>query len=84
MNAANNSEYGSVAQDDYDTCVGESALVRWGSGKYADQGWMAHNRHHQKASYIFTDGHGETIPWKKARADQFPDHAVQKPLALVP
>jgi prepilin-type N-terminal cleavage/methylation domain-containing protein/prepilin-type processing-associated H-X9-DG protein len=81
MNAADNLEYGSVAQDDYDTWVGEAALVRWGSGKYGDQGWIKHNRHQQRANYIYTDGHVESLTWRQARADQFPDHVVRKPLA---
>jgi prepilin-type N-terminal cleavage/methylation domain-containing protein len=84
MNAEDNSEFGSVAQDDYDTWVGEAALVRWGSGKYSDQGWIRHNRHHMKSNYIYTDGHVETLTWKRARADQFPDQIVRKPLATVP
>src|SRR5205085_12352398 len=40
MNAADNGEYGSVTQDDYDTWVGEAALVQWGAGNYANQGWI--------------------------------------------
>lgn len=80
MNAADNPEYGSVTQDDYDTWVGEAALVRWGAGKYADQGWIKHNRHERRANYIFTDGHVESLTWEKARRDQFPDHAVRNPL----
>jgi len=81
LNAADNSEYGSVNQDDYDTWVGEPALVRWGSGKYADQGWIRHNRHAGRANYIYFDGHVESLRWPKARADQFPDHIVRRPLA---
>lgn len=84
MNAPDNSEYGSVAQDDYDTWVGESALVQWGSGQYGNEGWIKHNRHQDRANYIFTDGHVESLPWRRARADQFPDHVVRKPLANVP
>jgi prepilin-type N-terminal cleavage/methylation domain-containing protein len=55
LNAADNSEYGSVIQDDYDTWVGEAALVRWGSGKYGDQGWIRYNRHGKPCNYIYTD-----------------------------
>jgi prepilin-type N-terminal cleavage/methylation domain-containing protein/prepilin-type processing-associated H-X9-DG protein len=80
MNAPDNSEYGSVAQDDYDTWVGEAALVRWGSGPYGDQGWIRNNRHGQQAHYIFVDGHVEYLRWSKARFDQFPDHQVRRPL----
>ena len=84
MNADDNSEFGSVAQDDYDTWVGEAALVQWGSGKYSAQGWIKHDRHQGKAHYTYTDGHVENLNWKKARFDQFPDHLVRKPLAAIP
>jgi prepilin-type N-terminal cleavage/methylation domain-containing protein/prepilin-type processing-associated H-X9-DG protein len=84
MNAPDNSEYGSVTQDDYDTWVGEGALVRWGSGKYGDQGWIRYNRHAKGANYIYTDGHAEWLQWKDARKDQFPDHVVRQPLANPP
>ena len=84
MNAVDNSEYGSVAQDDYDTWVGEAALVQWGAGSYRDQGWIKHDRHQGKAHYTYTDGHVESLIWKKARADQFPDHVVRKPVMKVP
>lgn len=83
-NAADNEEYGSVAQDDYDTWVGEAALVQWGAGKYGSEGWIKHNRHQGKAHYVYIDGHVELLPWKKARFDQFPDHIVRKPLNPVP
>ncbi|HEY0549303.1 MAG TPA: prepilin-type N-terminal cleavage/methylation domain-containing protein [Verrucomicrobiae bacterium] len=84
MNAPDNSEYGSVTQDDYDTWVGEGALVRWGSGNYGGQGWIRYNRHGKGANYVYTDGHAEFLPWRKARLDQFPDHIVRKPLADPP
>jgi prepilin-type N-terminal cleavage/methylation domain-containing protein/prepilin-type processing-associated H-X9-DG protein len=84
MNAADNPDFGSVAQDDDDTWVGESALVQWGSGKYGDQGWIKHNRHQLRSNYIYTDGHVESLRWKDARTDQFPDHVVRKPLAVIP
>jgi prepilin-type processing-associated H-X9-DG protein len=84
MNASDNGEFGSAAQDDYDTWVGESALVRWGSGKYGDQGWIKHDRHQLKANYIYTDGHVESLRWKSARADQFPDHVVRKAVSPIP
>lgn len=81
MNAPDNEEFGSVAQDDYDTWVGEAALVRWSSGNYKNEGWIRHNRHQNRANYIFTDGHVEALSWKRARAAQFPDYRVRKPLA---
>lgn len=71
-------------QDDYDTWVGEAALVQWGSGRYADQGWIRYNRHGGKANYIYTDAHVEHLSWTKARSDQFPDHRVRRPLANPP
>lgn len=80
MNALDNPEFGSVSQDDYDTWVGEAALVKWGSGKYADQGWIKHDRHDGKAHYTYTDGHVELLTWKRARNDQYPDHQVRRPL----
>jgi prepilin-type processing-associated H-X9-DG protein len=84
MNAADNPEFGSISQDDYDTWVGETALVRWGAGKYADQGWIKYNRHLKAANYIYADGHVEHLPWRKARFDQFPDRIVRSPLSVPP
>lgn len=84
LNAADNSEYGSVNQDDYDTWVGEAALVRWGVGRYENQGWIRYNRHGQRANYIYFDGHVESLRWSKARLDQFPDHVVRRPLSDPP
>ena len=84
LNAPDNSEYGSVNQDDYDTWVGERALVQWGAGKYADQGWLRYNRHGNRANYIYFDAHVESLPWTKARVDQFPDHVVRSPLPNPP
>ncbi len=51
-----------------------AALVRWGSGNYANQGWIRYNRHAKGANYVYTDGHAEWLRWKDARKDQFPDH----------
>jgi prepilin-type processing-associated H-X9-DG protein len=83
LNAKDNPEYGNLTQDDYDTWVGEAALVQWGSGKYADQGWIKRGRHNT-ANYIYLDGHVEKLRWSKARYDQFPDHRVRSPLANPP
>jgi prepilin-type processing-associated H-X9-DG protein len=80
MNAPDNAEYGSVGQDDYDTWVGERALIKWGEGKYGGEGWIKHDRHQSRAHYTYTDGHVENLNWKRARLDQFPDHVVRKPL----
>jgi len=84
MNAPDNAEYGSIAQDDYDTWVGEAALIRWGQGRYGDEGWIRHGRHQGRSHYAYTDGHVENLPWIRARLDQFPDHVVRKPLRLIP
>jgi prepilin-type N-terminal cleavage/methylation domain-containing protein/prepilin-type processing-associated H-X9-DG protein len=84
LDAADNPEYGSVNQDDYDTWVGEAALVQWGAGKYGDQGWIRQNRHGHLANYIYFDGHVESLPWTKARLDQFPDHVVRRSLSNPP
>jgi prepilin-type N-terminal cleavage/methylation domain-containing protein/prepilin-type processing-associated H-X9-DG protein len=81
MNDPANVEFGNVGQDDYDTWVGEGALVRWGSGNFGDQGWIRHNRHEQGANYVYTDGHVAKLRWRDARRDQFPDHVVRAPLA---
>jgi prepilin-type N-terminal cleavage/methylation domain-containing protein/prepilin-type processing-associated H-X9-DG protein len=83
LNASDNSEYGNLIQDDYDTWVGEPALVQWGNGKYGDQGWIRRGRH-GTANYIYIDGHVEKLRWSKARFDQFPDHRVRLPLANPP
>ena len=84
LDAADNVNYGSINQDDYDTWVGEAALVQWGAGKYGDQGWIRHDRHGQKANYIYFDAHVESLSWSKARLDQFPDHVVRQPLSNPP
>ena len=84
MNAPDNGEYGNITQDDYDTWVGEAALVRWGSGPHGNQGWIRYNRHEKGANYVYTDGHAEFLTWRQARRDQFPDHVVRKPLADPP
>jgi len=84
MNAPDNGEYGSINQDDYDTWTGEAALVRWGEGRYGDQGWIKFNRHQQGGNYIYADGHAKFLRWGKARLDQFPDHVVRFPLANPP
>lgn len=76
----NNSTFGYVPQDDYDTWAGEAALVRWGSGAYAGEGWIKYNRHSEGANYIYADGHAKFLRWGKARFDQYPDHKVRKPL----
>ncbi|HAM73686.1 MAG TPA: prepilin-type cleavage/methylation domain-containing protein [Verrucomicrobiales bacterium] len=84
LNAPDNEAYGNVGQDDYDAWVGESALVRWGSGPYADQGWIRYDRHRGAANYVFLDGHVETLRWRDARQDHYPDHRVRNPLAGPP
>ncbi|EEF59421.1 type II secretion system protein [Pedosphaera parvula] len=84
MNARDNPDYGAVSQDDYDTWVGEAALVQWGSGNYANQGWIKYNRHLKGANYVYADGHAEYARWTKARLDQYPDHLVRKPLPAPP
>jgi len=84
LNAPDNSEYGYVNQDDYDTWPGESLLVRWGNGNYADQGWIRYNRHVKGANYVYADNHVEFLRWRNARLDQYPDHVVRFPLANPP
>jgi prepilin-type processing-associated H-X9-DG protein len=84
LNAADNAQYGSVNQDDYDTWPGEAPLVQWGSGNYGNQGWIRYNRHGQGSNYIYADAHVEYLRWSKARYDQFPDHVVRQPLANPP
>jgi prepilin-type N-terminal cleavage/methylation domain-containing protein/prepilin-type processing-associated H-X9-DG protein len=77
MNAEDNDEYGAVGQDDYDSWVGEAALIRWGEGKYADQGWIRYNRHQTSANYVFIDGHAANMRWSEVRTLQFPDLKVR-------
>jgi prepilin-type N-terminal cleavage/methylation domain-containing protein/prepilin-type processing-associated H-X9-DG protein len=84
LNAADNDDYGSVEQDDYDTWGGESALVRWSIGNYGDQGWIRYNRHAKGANYVYNDGHVQWMRWKSARTDQYPDHVVRFPLSPPP
>jgi prepilin-type processing-associated H-X9-DG protein len=80
MNAEDNDEYGAVGQDDYDTWAGEAALVRWGEGRYGDQGWIRYNRHREAANYVYQDGHADTQKWRAARNQQYPDQRVRHPL----
>jgi prepilin-type processing-associated H-X9-DG protein len=80
LDAPDNSDYASIEQDDYDTWGGEAQLVQWGTGPYADQGWVRYNRHVQGANYVYNDGHVIWQHWKTARFDQFPDGVVRFPL----
>ena len=84
LNAADNAEYGSVTQDDYDTWVGEAALVRWGEGNYGEQGWIRYNRHGSAANYVYADAHAQSLRWGAVRFDQYPDHVVRFPLTNPP
>jgi len=84
LDASDNGDYGNVGQDDYDSWVGESAMVQWGAGSYGDQGWIRYNRHQSAANYVYTDGHVERLRWRQARRDHFPDHRVRNPLAGPP
>ncbi len=86
MNDAANKAYGSVGQDDYDTWVGEAALVRWGdeAGPFGDQGWIRYNRHRGAANDVYLDGHAERQRRPNARRDQYPDLLVRQPLADPP
>ncbi len=84
LDSPDNPEFGNVGQDDYDAWVGESALVRWGSGAFSDQGWIRYNRHPAGANYVFTDGHVEGLRWRDARLHHYPDHRVRNPLAGPP
>jgi prepilin-type N-terminal cleavage/methylation domain-containing protein/prepilin-type processing-associated H-X9-DG protein len=84
LDAPDNADYGNIGQDDYDAWVGESALVRWGSGSYGDQGWIKYNRHQGSANYTYTDGHVDNLHWRDARRDHYPDHRVRNPLAGPP
>jgi prepilin-type N-terminal cleavage/methylation domain-containing protein/prepilin-type processing-associated H-X9-DG protein len=84
LDSPGNSEFGNVGQDDYDAWVGESALVQWGAGTFADQGWIRYNGHQGTANYIYTDGHVENLHWRDARRNHYPDHRVRNPLAGPP
>ena len=79
-----NTTFGYVPQDDYDTWAGEAALVRWGTGNHADEGWIQPSRHSGGSNYIFADGHTKWMRWGTARTYQFPDHIVRHPLANPP
>jgi prepilin-type N-terminal cleavage/methylation domain-containing protein/prepilin-type processing-associated H-X9-DG protein len=84
LNATDNAQFGSVNQDDYDTWAGEGPLVRWGSGPYADQGWIRYNRHGHGSNYIYADAHVSYLRWPEARFDQYPDRVVRYPLSNPP
>lgn len=84
LDAADNTDFGYVPQDDYDTWAGEAALVRWGTGKYANQGWIKYDRHTGGANYVFADGHVKFLRWGGARLYQYPDHVVRYPLPIPP
>jgi prepilin-type N-terminal cleavage/methylation domain-containing protein/prepilin-type processing-associated H-X9-DG protein len=77
-----NGELDAPGQDDYDTWVGEAALV--GDNAQHDNGWIRWNRHFDGANYLFFDGHVKWLRWSAARKDQFPDHVVRFPLANAP
>ena len=64
LDAADNSDFGYVPQDDYDTWPGEASLVRWGgSTPYAKQGWIKYDRHLGGANYVYYDGHAKFMKW---------------------
>jgi prepilin-type N-terminal cleavage/methylation domain-containing protein/prepilin-type processing-associated H-X9-DG protein len=84
LDAADNSDYGAVNQDDYDTWPGEPPLVQWGAGTYGNQGWIRYNRHGDRSNYIYADAHVESLRWTRARFDQFPDHVVRRSLPNPP
>ena len=84
LDAESNDAFGYVPQDDYDTWAGEAALVRWGDGPYADQGWIKYDRHNKGANYVFADGHVKWMRWGAARLSQYPDRVVRYPLASPP
>jgi prepilin-type N-terminal cleavage/methylation domain-containing protein/prepilin-type processing-associated H-X9-DG protein len=84
LDAPDNPEYGAVNQDDYDTWAGEAALVRWGAGAWAGQGWIRYDRHGKRSNYVYTDGHAARLAWSGARNDQYPDHVVRFPLSDPP
>jgi len=84
LNSPDNKTYGNIAQADYDTWVGEPALVQWGSGNYGNKGWISYKRHGKAANYTYTDGHTSLMRWSDARRDQFPDHIVRHPLPNPP
>lgn len=69
-------------QDDYDTWVGESALV--GDNAKHDNGWLRWNRHFDGANYAYFDGHVKWLKWSAAKKDQYPDHVVRFPLPNPP
>jgi prepilin-type processing-associated H-X9-DG protein len=82
----NNSAWGYVPQDDYDTWPGEANLVQSGTGPapYNQEGWIAYNRHSGGSNYVFYDGHVKWLRWSVARTYQFPDHIVRFPLSNPP
>ncbi len=86
LDAADNTAFGSVTQDDYDTWDGEAALVRWGpdAGTYSGEGWIKYNRHQGAANYVFQDGHAGTLHWSDVRKRQYPDLVVRQPLSDPP
>ncbi|MEO7716157.1 MAG: prepilin-type N-terminal cleavage/methylation domain-containing protein [Capsulimonas sp.] len=84
LNDAGNTAWGSANQDDYDTWVGEAALVRSGAATRPNDGWIKYNRHTEGSNYIFLDGHAKWMRWSRARTEQYPDHIVRDPLPNPP
>jgi prepilin-type N-terminal cleavage/methylation domain-containing protein/prepilin-type processing-associated H-X9-DG protein len=78
------SDFYYIPQDDYDTWPGEAALVQWGTGTHANEGWIKYDRHHGGANYTYFDGHTGWMRWSRARTDQYPDHVVRNPLGNPP
>ncbi len=86
LDAADNTGWGYIPQDDYDTWPGEASLVRNGTGPapYNQEGWIDYSRHTGGANYVFYDGHVKWMRWSQARTYQYPDHVVRFPLANPP
>lgn len=80
----NNTAWGYLPQDDFDSWPGEAALVRSGAAPYANQGWIKNDRHAGGANYLYVDGHARWMTWGAARSDLFPDHVVRRPLPSPP
>lgn len=53
-------------QDDYDIWLGTNII----------QPWIAYNRHHGAANYLYLDGHVSTLLFSAAVIDMYPDKVV--------
>ena len=90
LDAPDNSDYGYIPQDDYDTWPGECDLVRLGCSalqcrRPLRQPGLDQIRSAQRWRELHLLRRPRQVPaWGRARLDQFPDHRVRNPIPNSP